>query len=217
MKLFLPLLLLAAALPLRGAQAGGFYWEAGGGIAQLRGSDAFLPLATPAAGSLNIALNLGIFRTFPISDLASEFHLGVDLRYDSGTGSGGANDFTVMTPYLVARLQLSIFYVEGGYGPFVWRRIEPSAGFGELDHVPSAFAYLAEAGVLWPITPKFSLGAALDLQWINQSGMNSPSPIIEAVGLMRFYFGFSSSQSSQGRQNSSEWKGWRYPFGHEMN
>jgi hypothetical protein len=113
-----------------------------------------------------------------------------------------------MAVYPVLRLQISRLYFSLGATPFVMRSLDYNGVSSGLSRITDATSYLGEVGVLFPITPKVSFGLSATAEYVHENSVSSPNPIGSANAFLRFYFGF-----GDGSHNSSEFYGWRYPFG----
>jgi hypothetical protein len=107
-------------------------------------------------------------------------------------------------------------YVGIGVSPIIWRRVMDNAALSNFSRASTTYAALLESGLLWALTPEFSLGTSVGTQWVYSNGTLGPKPALDAMGLMRFYFGFTDGSGSGGSRSSNEFKGWRYPFGREL-
>jgi hypothetical protein len=210
----LTLLVLASAVTFTPgivslAYGAAFFVETGGGISQIRGGEAFFGSDLPGVSGFGGSFNLGVFYNFTDMREPMAFQFGLHERYSSAST---ANYFSTHAPYAVIRIQVSRIYVSGGVSPLVYKRLSDSPGIDHFEKSLSTLSYLAEAGVLWPITEEFSLGASTSLQFVRASGISafSPKPIVDLGVSMRFYFGHSTGASGK---SSVEWPGWRYPFG----
>src|SRR5260221_595281 len=117
-------------------------------------------------------------------------------------------------PYLAGRLQLSCFYFGGGVAPFVYRSptMSGTGGFMGFEHANNTLAYFGEVGILWAVTPMFTLGAAVNETFVNVSGMPPAAQALDITLALRFYL----SVDNRSTGGSSEFKGWRYPFGNPI-
>ncbi|MFY0022180.1 hypothetical protein ABTQ05_19840, partial [Acinetobacter baumannii] len=91
----------------------------------------------------------------------------------------------------------------------------PALGFDGFSRSPSDLSYFVELGMLFPLTPKFSFGAAASLAYVKSAFGLGPAPIIDLTASMHFHFGSAGgSNSGSGEEgHSNEFQGWRYPFG----
>ena len=196
------LALLASEYPVH---ASAFYYEFQGGFAQIRNSEPFFT-GTPSILDRGFSLNGSFGYSFSGGAIPAEAQIG--LQHRTVTGSVNSMEYyAIQAPYLIARLQLSRIFVGAGFAPFVWRRVGPMPGLDAFSGAPGSRAFLGEGGFLWPAAAQF----------ITTDGVLSPKPTGELTVLMRVYFGFSrSSSSSDGRDTSNEFHGWRYPFGVEL-
>ena len=190
------------------AHAGSFYVETAGGVAKFQQASPFYGASAPNSTGIgydtDIALMANLGSGGPI-----EFHVGLQNRLSSA--SAGSQNYLFEALYPEVRVQFSRIYLSFGATPLVWMRNQTTPGLDQIASASGALSMLGEAGMLWPITPEFSLGLAAGAQAVKSSGTLSPKPILDGTVLMRFYFGFFKSGSEA---SSDEFKGWRYPFGH---
>jgi hypothetical protein len=203
------LILVTLALP-RLAQASAFYYEIEGGLAKYSTTAPFFGSSAQSTG-YGFALNNGAFLTLGSSQTGFTYQLGLQDRISAANDSSSGTSYALNIAYPVLRLQFSRIFIAAGYSPFVWQEVQPSTTLNYFARAKSADALLLEAGLLWPITRKFSMGANLGYQSITQNGVKGPSPALDATISMRFYFGFMTGKG--GSENSAEFEGWRYPFG----
>jgi len=189
-----------------------FYVDAGGSVVHMHNPDPFYGTGIPSAG-IGYGLNLGIFTTFTEKSPLVNLQFGIEDRFSTGGDSSQQASYQFMAVYPVLRLQLSRLFLSAGYSPIVWRGETLNGSSSALTEVSGASSYLAEAGTLFPITPKFSFGASLSGEWVHADPSWSPRPIMAGNFFMRFYFGFGSGGGSS---NSTEFRGWRYPFGRDF-
>lgn len=196
------------------AHAGSFYCDIGGGVAKMQSIGPFYGPPADTSTSLGYNVNSALFINFadggPI-----ELQLGLVQELVSGTGSTTGNSYSLLTLYPALRIQITRLYFTGGYTPFIWQNnaaAGTTASATSFGRAAGATGILGEAGILWPITPEFSLGAAGNLQFIKSDAGSGPNPAMAAAVLMRFHFGYYDKGSGDGT-NSNEWKGFRYPFG----
>ncbi|MCM2276595.1 MAG: hypothetical protein NDJ89_00785 [Oligoflexia bacterium] len=206
------LLLLLSLLFAPSAQAVTFYVESGMGTSFFRGGEAFFAPEGSSRTGYGLAFNLGFFMVLSDGSAPVELHFGLQPRYSTASQT---SSYTLLAAYPVARLQISRLYVAGGMTPFVWRRMGASAGFDAISAVSSALATYGEVGILWPVTPDFSLGLAGTAQYVSSGGTRSPSPAVDLAMTMRFYlnWGKRGGDSGGASSGSNEFQGWRYPFG----
>jgi hypothetical protein len=203
--LFLTVFCALTALSTTAFAGPAFYADAGGSVVEIHTPSPFWGSGVPTPG-IGYGLNYGIWTTFSKSEPAINLQFGIQDRYEAASGSGATYGFMAAYPEL--RLQLSRLYFSVGATPFIWQSLDYSGANSSLGRVQGATSYLGEAGLLFPVTPKFSFGASASVEYVHTSSVSSPNPIASANAFMRFYFGF-----GDGSHNSSEFKGWRYPFG----
>jgi hypothetical protein len=201
---------LATLIASPGAFAGGnFYLETGLGASQIISGSSLFMGHDPTR--LGIGLNSSLMASFEAGNPVINLQTGVQLRFSSATGDTGACGLLELMP--VARLQVSRAFVGVGLTPLVWRRVGDAPGLDSYLPPPEPFAIMAEAGVLWPVVPIFSLGVLGSAEWIRSHDVVSPSPDLQVTVLLRFYFGFWRTPATA----SNEFRGWRYPFGNPLN
>ncbi len=210
--------ILPLLLPLFGMTASAwagptFYVDAGAGYVNLQKPSPFFNGSLVSGSASGYGLGIGLWTTFTSNTPALNFQLGLQDRYTGGADSAGTS-FGLNIPYLVARLQASLLYLGFGYSPYVSRSVNGTTSFGP---VTGASSMMGQAGVLLPVTPKFSFGIEGSYQTVNSGYGASPSPIIAVTGFMRFYFGFGAGGAGGGGHTSGEFRGWRYPFGKDLN
>lgn len=191
------------------AASGSFYYDLAGGLAKYQQTSPFFGKNTQGSTGYGFALNNGLFINWGSDQRAFAFQLGIQHRLSSASDANAS--YAVQAVYPVMRLQFSRIFLGMGYTPFIWKRSNAQGGVDEFQSATSTSALLAEAGLLMPVTPKFSMGAQASAQYMSGGGVKSPNPIWDATFAMRFYFGFFGSGG--GSQTSGEFKGWRYPFG----
>jgi hypothetical protein len=200
-----------SALCARSAVASGsFYYDLAGGVAKYQQTSPFFGSNTQGSTGYGFALNNGVFVNWGHDTRAFAFQLGLQHRYSSASDANSS--FAVQAAYPVMRLQFGRIYLGTGFTPFVWRRSNAMGGVDNFSSAKNTDAFLAEAGFLMPITPKFSMGTQASAQFMSGNGVKSPNPIWDATFSMRFYFGFFGHGGGGGSQFSSEYNG-RYPFG----
>jgi hypothetical protein len=191
------------------AASGSFYYDLAGGVSKFQQTSPFFGSTTQSSTGVGYSLNNGIFVNWGNEHQAFAFQLGIQHRLSSASDSTAS--YAVQAAYPVMRLQFSRIYFGTGFTPFVWKRSNALGGVDNFTSAQNTSALLVEAGLLLPVTPKFSLGTQASAQFMTSGGAKSPNPIMDATVSMRFYFGFFGH--SGGSQSSGEFKGWRYPFG----
>jgi hypothetical protein len=182
-----------------------FYADAGASGVEIHTPAPFWGFGVPSA-SLGYGLNYGIWTTFSTNEPVINLQFGIQDRYESATGNGASYGYMAAYPEL--RLQISRLYFTAGYTPFVMKSLDYNGTSTGLSRVSDATAYLGEAGILFPITPKVSFGLSASVEYVHENSVASPNPIAAGNAFLRFYFGF-----GDGSHGSSEFHGWRYPFG----
>ncbi len=199
---------------LSDARAAAFYVESGGGVTQIRGGESFFGGTIPSTTGLGGNFNLGVYYGF--ADARNPVDVQAGLHFRWSTSSTESMFFATHATYANVRIQVSRIFFAAGITPFIWRRVSSSPGIDAFEQVSGTLVFFGEAGLLWPITRDFSLGTALSGQFVSLDSGLSPKPIMDAVVMMRFYFGHSVGGSSGGSaKESNEWQGWRYPLGYQ--
>lgn len=209
----LKVLLLATGMTMpQFGKAQSLYYEVEGGVSQVREASPFFGGGEAKTLAFGAAIDFGLFTGFTPKNKKNIFELqvGIQGHYVTATASGGA--VSMLTPYPVVRLQAARLFLTAGASPLVYKTTPASSSF-----TPStgSIAVLGELGLLWPITPEFSLGLVAGGEAVSTGGTLSPKPAAELTILMRFYFklfGIGGDGNGSGR-SSIEWNGWRYPFG----
>lgn len=180
-KLYAFALLLALAPSARSSP----YFESGFGIAQASGSSEY-----GFTGSFSFYA--------PVTSLKRFFHLdlGLQNRYTS------AGDVTLISPSAALRLEISRFYVGGGYAPIPFGG---TSGFSKL----SQATYFAEAGLIWRVIPEFQITLNYAREYGAPTGVTNPNPISE----YGFSFRFPISPKEVAGGKGVDFDGFRYPFG----
>jgi hypothetical protein len=135
-----------------------FYADAGASGVEIHTPAPFWGFGVPSA-SLGYGLNYGIWTTFSTNEPVINLQFGIQDRYESATGNGASYGYMAAYPEL--RLQISRLYFTAGYTPFVMKSLDYNGTSTGLSRVSDATAYLGEAGILFPITPKVSFGLLL--------------------------------------------------------
>jgi hypothetical protein len=194
------------------AQAGAaFYVDTGGSITHINEPEPFYGSGASSA-AFGYGLNAGIFTTFTERSPSINLQFGLEDRYTSSAAANPGDSMQFMAAYPVLRLQMSRLFFSVGATPLVWKGETLNGVSTSLTTVSGTISYLGEAGLLMPITPKFSFGASGSGEWVDSSSTLSPKPIISGNFFMRFNFGIGSGEF----HDSSEFRGWRYPFGRDM-
>lgn len=194
-------------LPLPALAGPAFYVDAGGSYVQMKGANTFFN--SNSLGQTAYGMDLGIWTTFTHRETAMDFQFGIYDRQQSILNSGTSSSLNLILP--AVRLQASRVFLTFAYSPYVFGPSNSSpTGLGRA---LQSTALLGEMGMLFPITPKFSFGASGSYETIKRNGISGPDPALAGNFFMRFNFGFGSEEASR---PSSEFKGWRYPFGREL-
>lgn len=195
-----------------------FFYELGGGIAQVRSSQSFFNGASPSVLSIGAALAFGLGVDFYNPATPTNFHIGIQERYSSG--SDATNAFSWHAPYLVVRLDVNHLLLAVGAAPIIWKRTGATAGIDSFIQATSSLGVLGELGLQWPITPEVSFAVMASTQSITTGSTWSPKPSIETLALLRFFLGgktiFEKSRHYYGEGGMGEYEGYRYPYGWEI-
>lgn len=201
--------LLCTVLTPGAARAGVFYFEFGAGLARFNSNSGFFGSGFTSGSEFGVAINDGIFYSFGSAEQPVELQLGLADRYAAVREVGASYSFFSLYP--TVRLQLSRLWLGVGYSPLTFVRAQPTGGAGDFLPAENGSALTFDAGVLFPITPFFSVGGSGGLQSFTSS---SGTGTAFDVGLfLRFYMAFINGE----KRNSGEFKGWRYPFGNSIN
>lgn len=190
----------------RSAHAGMWYYELAGGVTHFSEQDTFYD-TTSGATSFGIALDNALFYGLGKDGAPVELQIGLQDRYSSASSADGIT-YLYQALYPVVRLQLSKFYLAGGATPLLWKHAGTSGGITDMSYASGSVSFLGETGLLWSLTPTFSVGLNIALQTASSSSELSPKPVADGTLSFRFYFGGHS-----GKGSSNEFEGWRYPFG----
>ncbi len=155
---------------------------------------------------------LGSFSFYaPVTSIRHFFHfdLGIQNRFLTTSGSADGAPLAMGSTDVGLRLEISRFYVGGGYAPFTYVS-RPGEGLTSLHGNGGTHSYFFEAGGIWRIIPEFQIVATVAREYgLPLSGGTSPSPISE-YGL-RFRFPLNPTENAHG--NGVDFDGFRYPFG----
>ena len=197
------------------AHAVRFYYELGGGVAQIRGGDPFFGSGTASVLGLGTALNLGIGLDFAKGMSEAHFHLGIQERLSTGAKDGVS--YSMHAPYGYVRMDTDQFYVTAGAAPLVWNRVAAAAGFDAFQRVSGGIGVLGELGLSFPITPIVTFSFVTGGQVVMSGGTISPKPSLELSGVLRVYTGgrtqFDKERKYYGEGGMGEYEGYRYPYG----
>ena len=199
---------LATTVTSPDARAYLFYFDVQAGASEfLSTSYSFLSPGGSGASDVGLGANLGVSDS-PIEPHGGmDFQFGITTLYDNVTQA--TNNYGILAPYGAFRIQFLSAYATLGITPFVWRRSMQTSGVDNFSQAPNTLAYLGELGVLYSATPKFSLGAALNLQWFTVSGSSNAQPAASLNFVMRFYFNlFNIGNDGPGSATPLEYSGW---------
>ena len=192
-------LLLAITVTSVRADAAGLYLEPSVGAgSQLLGLN-----------GLGFDADLGVFLALEGRDSLFEIQLGLHDWLNNSFQNGTYYEMNAFYPEL--RLQFGFLFAGAGVTPFLWSRAQPNPGLGQLAITDGQLGVLGEAGILWPVIPTFSLGLKAAVNDVLNAAAIYPNPAMSAMFFMRFYFAF----AAPAKYESTEFKGWRYPFGIE--
>ena len=130
------------------------------------------------------------------------FGLGIETKYLSAAGTGGTA--SMLVPYPMLRLAMRRIFLSLGASPIV--RTQGT--------ILSAMCGMAEAGYLFPIDPEIDFGLSAGVQAIEYKSVISPSAAIDGSMFFRFYIG---KRAKNGGPGMDAYRGWRYPYGVELN
>jgi hypothetical protein len=155
---------------------------------------------------------LGSFSFYtPITSERHFFHfeLGLQNRFLTTSASSDSQPLALASVDPAIRLQISRFYVGGGYTPLNFVS-KAGSGLSSLHLAPSTSSYFLEVGGIWRVTPEFQVVATVAREYgLPPGGGMSPSPINE-YGL-RFRFPLNPVENAH--RTASDFDGFRYPFG----
>ena len=211
-------LLTSLELWMPRAQGASLYTELGYGLGQLYQLSPTFGTGAPASSKIGSVYNLGLMVNFSESNRIIQWQAGLLGRIFNTTGSDDVN-YSHWIPYPTFRVQMTIFYFGLGMAPVSLTRSADGFGYSSLSTQTSNLAVMGEVGALWGVTPRFSFafhGAAHGL-WSYSTYAWTLQPSWEATLSMRIYWGFFELGRSSKDRDSSEYKGWRYPFGIEKN
>ncbi len=206
------------------ANANIFYVELAGGLSSFQNGSPLFGVGAPTASQWSYAYNSSFFMTLGDGKNPLDIQFGVQGRFSNGwyttdpsaPNNSNTTNYSVVAAYPMVRLQLSKIYLGLGATPFLWKHSGIETGL-PLDNATGSIAAIGEAGLLWAVTPEFSLGLGAAGQWFSTGGSLGPAPFLDLTASMRFYFGSAGkwgSGESVSKSGSNEFKGWRYPFGY---
>lgn len=207
--------LLALLLFPAPAHAVRFFFEAGGGLSQLRGMEPAYGVGIPSTSDLGFTVSASAFASFSDGRNPIELQIGFEPRLSSAP-AGGTN-YSLLAAYPIVRVQLSTLFFGAGATPLAYTRSSGTAGIDSFTLINGGLAYFGEVGVLWPVTPEFSMGVSGAASFLNGPSGLSPAPVYDGTFFMRFYVGAIGENGPSSGRTSNEFKGWRYPFGHMSN
>jgi hypothetical protein len=188
-----------------------FYNDAGMAAIQMHNESPLYGSGVPAS-HLGYGVNFGVWSVLTNPDRPMGIQFGLVGRYTSTSSSSPQATYGFMAAYPAFRLQLSRLYFSAGATPFVWKSLTYNGTSSSFSRSVGGIAYLGEAGLLFPVTPRFSFGTSVSVESVHTSAGSGPSPIGSANFFMRFYYGFGSETQTK----SNEFHGWRYPFGRDL-
>ncbi len=194
-------------IPVR-AQAGVFYFEFGAGPSRFTTNQGYFGSGFSTGSEFGVGINNGLFYSFGSGSKPIELHFGVADRLVEIRESGASYAFFGVYP--TVRLQLSRVWFGAGYSPLTLVRMQETGGLDNFKEPTNGNALCFDAGVLFPITPFFSVGGSGAVQTFTGGGATAGA--FDIGFFLRFYMGFITGE----KRNSGEFKGWRYPFGREL-
>ena len=187
----------------------GFYIEAGTSMGTLSNGQSFFGQSDAASTKSGFLGSLSLYK--PITSERNFFHfeLGIQNRVLTTSGSTLGSPLAMGSSEFGTRLQISRFYVGGGYTPFTYVS-KPGDGITSLHLNGGTSAYFFEAGLIWRVIPELQIVAAYSREYgLPSQGGVSPAPVAE-YGL-RFRFPINPTESERG--SGVQFDGFRYPFG----
>ncbi len=206
-RLTIPALL---ALAPASAYAGLYWFEFGGGVAQMEKSSAFYGGSTP--NSLGLGGSYLFGAGLRIASDSVPLHLAIQHRLVMA--SSGSTSYGLQTTYPILRAYFPGVYLGFGFTPLVWKKSGSGVLVESYQHVTSATAMLGEIGFEMPITPEVSFNLSATGQLVQASGGGGLGPTYEGTASFRFFYGQGASSRIR---NRGKFRGWRYPFGIELN
>lgn len=194
------------------AEAYPFYIDVQGGPAEFTGtSGALFQSGLGNASNYGGSAALGFFYSpFELRDLF-DIQIGAEGWWmECSTTS--MPFYSDTEPYLEIRAQLWMLYFSGGVAPWVWRRTQNTFGLDNYSLASGSMSYLFEAGILYPLTPRFSMGVTAVIQYFDTNGVLDPAPAVSLNFAMRFHFSLFGigGDSPHEAGGSLEYTGWRY-------
>ena len=203
-QLFLPLTLVIL-LSAQKARAVA-YFEAGTSLGVVSNGLGYFGQSTAQSTSKGFLGSLSFY--VPVTSERKFFHFELGVQNRFLTAGTAAFPLAMATQELGLRLQLSRFYVGGGYAPLAYVS-KAGSGISSLHLNPGASAYFAETGAIWRVIPEFQIVAiyAIERGLPKTGGL---SPTLNEVGL-RFRFPINPTENARG--SGVDFDGFRYPFG----
>lgn len=185
------------------------YFELGSSLGKLTELDRYFGFTSTGTSS-----NLGFCGSFsfyvPITSPRNFFHfdLGLQNRMYFVSSTNPDYDLSLVTTNVALRLEISRFYIGGGYGPFT---LVSQNGPLKLRTNPNVTSFFVEGGLIWRVVPELQIVATYAQEYgiIPGETNRSPSPASE-YGL-RFRFPLSPYSTPGG--GAADYDGFRYPFG----
>ena len=206
------LIALAWLIMSTSAHAGLFYVNNGVGLSQIRSGDPFFGSGVGSPQTLGLHFTLGLYWGVGSGQNPIDFQIGFEPRLNTGSDTNAS--YSTLSIYPVARLQVSRAYLGVGWAPMVYKRVGSALGFDGFQLVQGAKHWMAEAGMLFPMTPEFSMGLGMTAEFLKSDLGTSPITYSGVVS-MRYYFAQTGDSSGGGSsRRSNEHRGWRYPFGY---
>lgn len=175
------------------------YVELGTSLGKLSNSGTFFNVTN---GNSNFGFCGGLSFYMPVTSPKNFFHFDLGVQNRMYFVSTSANDLTRISVNLGLRLEISRFFVGGGYGPFALA--STSGALAVQPRSPSS-SWFAEGGLIWRVVPELQIALAVAME----SGI-SPALTGMEYGL-RFRLPLSPKESTG--DASSKFDGFRYPFG----
>jgi hypothetical protein len=178
------------------------YIEAGTSYGTMANGGSFFQNSAAQSSTSGFLGSLSLY--VPVTKERNFFHFELGLQNRLLTAG---NSLAMATNEIGARLQISRFYVGGGYSPLTY---VSNSGVMSLHINPDTHAYFMEAGAIWRVIPEFQIVLTYSREYgVTSGGGQSPAPVAE-YGL-RFRFPLNPSDTSHG--SAVDFDGFRYPFG----
>ena len=145
-------------------------------------------------------------------------HIGAQYRFATSYDGTTGNQLSTHAFYPMLRLEASqTVFISIGATPLLLIRDGVGYGFDGLARPAGAFAFMADVGYNFRITPSVSIIVYAGGQTALSGGGLSPRPNLESAALMRFWIDAADdfSATEERKRGNSQYEGWRYPYGRE--